>query len=251
MGGSPAANMSFRLLCYPSSLRCCSNTPTLRSSSTSTTDSGHRGRPLRRRRASGRHHRQGHDRVADRACGTLARLKAASTESCRDGKARPHQEVGCYFPAGRVARCRARASRVRFAASASTRSASTWASWRNWLAVRPTFMLMPMCDLQLGLGARQRRQHAHRGQLTALPVEVVALEDVAEQMRLEVLVDGRCEIEQRTLDRRARPAWSGWPFRRLAARRPWGWGGWAHGPAHPGCPAACVPPAPSSTRPAH
>ncbi len=35
----------------------------------------------------------------------------------------------------------------------------------------------------------------------AWPVEVVALEHIAEEVRLQVLVDGRCEIEQCALDR--------------------------------------------------
>lgn len=35
-------------------------------------------------------------------------------------------------------------------------------------------------------------QGADGGQLAALPVEVVALEDVAKQMRLQVLVDDGC-----------------------------------------------------------
>lgn len=42
---------------------------------------------------------------------------------------------------------------------------------------------------QLRLHAGHRRQRAHRRQFTALPVQVVALEDVTEQMRLQVLVD--------------------------------------------------------------
>lgn len=55
--------------------------------------------------------------------------------------------------------------------------------------------------LQLRRDALHRRQHAHRGDLAGLPVQVVALENIAEQMRLEVFVDGGREIEQGALHR--------------------------------------------------
>ena len=47
---------------------------------------------------------------------------------------------------GNVARCRSSASRARRANSVSTRSVSTWATCRSWPTVRPTFMLIRMCD---------------------------------------------------------------------------------------------------------
>ncbi len=53
---------------------------------------------------------------------------------------------------------------------------------------------------QLRLHARRRGQRSDGGQFAALPVEVVALEDVAEQMRLEELVDDGREVEHRALN---------------------------------------------------
>ena len=50
--------------------------------------------------------------------------------------------------------------------------------------------------LQLRIGPGQCREHAHGGQLAALPIEVVPLEDVAEQVGAQVLVRRRREIER-------------------------------------------------------
>lgn len=50
--------------------------------------------------------------------------------------------------------------------------------------------------LQLGFHPGHGSQHADRGQLAALPIKVVALEDVAEEMRTQILICLRCEIEQ-------------------------------------------------------
>lgn len=50
--------------------------------------------------------------------------------------------------------------------------------------------------LQLGFHPGHGSQHADRGQLAALPIKVVALEDVAKEMRTQILICLRCEIEQ-------------------------------------------------------
>jgi len=56
----------------------------------------------------------------------------------------------------------------------------------------------------LRFGARQCGEHADGGQLAGfLPVEVVALENVAEQVSSEIFVGDRGELEQRPFDRPA------------------------------------------------
>lgn len=50
--------------------------------------------------------------------------------------------------------------------------------------------------LQLGFHPGHGSQHADSGQLAALPIKVVALEDVAKEMRTQILICLRCEIEQ-------------------------------------------------------
>jgi hypothetical protein len=67
-------------------------------------------------------------------------------------------------------------------------------SWRSWLAGKADVHADAHLRLQLRLGPRQRGQHANGRQLAALPVEVVALEDIAEQVGLEVLIDGANSI---------------------------------------------------------
>ena len=57
---------------------------------------------------------------------------------------------------------------------------------------------------QLCFHASGGGQRADRGQLAALPVQVVAFEDGAEQVCLQVLVDDRREVEQRAFDDPAR-----------------------------------------------
>lgn len=59
--------------------------------------------------------------------------------------------------------------------------------------------------LQLRFGARQCGEHADGGQLAGfLPVEVVALENVVEQVSSEIFVGDRGELEQRPFDRPTR-----------------------------------------------
>nr|GEU28231.1 hypothetical protein [Tanacetum cinerariifolium] len=58
--------------------------------------------------------------------------------------------------------------------------------------------------LLLRLDAGHGRQRSHRGQFAALPVEVGTGENIAEQMGLQVLVDGRGKFEYGALDGRAR-----------------------------------------------
>ena len=53
--------------------------------------------------------------------------------------------------------------------------------------------------VQLRLRTGCRGQGTYGGQLTALPVKVVTLKNVAEQMGLQVLIDDRRELEQRPL----------------------------------------------------
>ncbi len=55
--------------------------------------------------------------------------------------------------------------------------------------------------LQLCLCAWNGRQHRHGGQLTDLPGDVIAFEDIAEKMRLQVFIDYGRELEQRALYR--------------------------------------------------
>jgi hypothetical protein len=57
---------------------------------------------------------------------------------------------------------------------------------------------------QLGLDARRGCQRPDRGELTALPVEIVAREDVAEQVSPQISVDDRRELEDWPLNWRAR-----------------------------------------------
>src|SRR4051812_18764205 len=53
--------------------------------------------------------------------------------------------------------------------------------------------------LQLRIHAGQGRQRTDCGELTALPVQVVAGKDVTEEMSLQELIDRWREIEQRSL----------------------------------------------------
>jgi hypothetical protein len=51
-------------------------------------------------------------------------------------------------------------------------------SWRSWLAGKADVHADAHVRRQLRLGPRQRGQHAKGRQLAALPVEVVALEEM-------------------------------------------------------------------------
>ena len=57
--------------------------------------------------------------------------------------------------------------------------------------------------VQLALHARHCGERGDGGDFAGSPVEVVAPEDVAEQVRLEIFVDCRSEFKERTPDRRA------------------------------------------------
>ena len=96
-----------------------------------------------------------------------------------------------------------RASFARSAACGSPRSARTWINWRSCAARQAHPQAGAHVRAQLRLHARRGGQRPDRGQFAALPVEVVALEDVAEQVRLQELVDDGREVEHRVLDRPA------------------------------------------------
>ncbi len=57
--------------------------------------------------------------------------------------------------------------------------------------------------VELRLRLRARRERGDRHKLARAPIDIVAREDVAEEMRLEVLIQLRMEVEERPLHRSA------------------------------------------------
>ena len=143
----------------------------------------------------------------------------------------------------------ASATLARLAAGVSPRSASTSVNWRICAAVRPVRMLAAMCERSCGSAPGVAASGSDRGEFSTLPIEVVALENVTEQMGLQELVDGRSKVRHCVLDRRAGnlglvgradgeqliARWNG--SAGLASRR------------RPRYRAACAPPPPSANSP--